>query len=200
MDGTADDASEVTAIQTQWLVDVGLDFTGKADPSAWGIVVFSHHCLSIFPHVVNVLKGYKDGTSGSYNVTTNGVTTAVTYDFTAIAERAEVICSIHGHNHNFMSKKISDEGYNRMTVDNVWLWSIGVPNMDTYRNNDCASYDDAEYAQAFGEFGADRNPVYYAKTQGTAKSTSFCVITIDRKNKKVYATVYGAGYDREISY
>lgn len=203
--GTNDDASEITAAQIQWLVDVGLDFTNKLDPSKWGIVVFSHHCLSIFPHVVEVLKGYKDRTKGSVNaigldINNNLITESVEYDFTSLEKRAEVICSIHGHNHNFMSKKISDEGYNQITVDNAWLWSIGIPNVDTYRDNDCASYDDEVYANAFGEFDPEGNPVYYPKTQGTAKSTSFCVITIDRKNRKIHAVAYGAGKDREINY
>lgn len=198
--GTQDDASEITAIQTQWLVDEGLNFADKENPSEWGIIVFSHHCLSIFPHVVNVLKGYKDGTSGSCNVTTNGIKTTVSYDFESLAERAEVICSVHGHNHNFMDKKISDEGVYAQTDENTWLWSIAVPNMDTYRNNACASYDDPDYARVFGEYDIDGNAVYYDKTQETATSTSFSVVTIDRKNRKVYATAYGAGYDRVIDY
>lgn len=197
--GTADDASEVTAIQTQWLVDVGLDFTGKADPSAWGIVVFSHHCLSIFPHVTTILTAYKDGASGSVDVTTNGVTTAVNYNFTS-ANRGEIICAIHGHDHNFTYRKISTERWDQVTEANAWLWSICIPNVDTKRNNEKATSTDTAYAQAFGEFDANGDPVYYPKTQGTAESTSFCVITIDRKNRKIHATAYGAGIDREISY
>lgn len=72
--------------------------------------------------------------------------------------------------------------------------------VDTKRNNEKATSTDTAYAQAFGEFDANGDPVYYPKTQGTAESTSFCVITIDRKNRKVHATAYGAGIDREISY
>ena len=198
-----DEASEVTAVQLEWLVNTGLDFTNKTDPSKWGIVIFSHHCLSIFPQVVNVLKSYKEGISGSYNITTNETTKTVTYDFTGLTERAEVICAIHGHNHNFMSKQISDEGYDKITAGNAWLWSIGIPNVDTYRNNDCATYNDEGYAKAFGEFAEDGvTPIYYLKTQEgeTKKTTSFCVVTIDRKNRKVYATAYGAGKDRKIDY
>ena len=40
----------------------------------------------------------------------------------------------------------------------------------------------------------------YDKTQNTAKDTAFNVITIDTKSKKIYATNYGAGIDREIDY
>lgn len=43
--------------------------------------------------------------------------------------------------------------------------------------------------------------VYYNKTAGTANDTSFCAITIDRKNKKIYAHNYGAGpADRILDY
>ena len=68
------------------------------------------------------------------------------------------------------------------------------------RNNEKATSTDEAYKQAFGEFDAIGNPVYYPKTQGTAKSTSFCVITIDRKNRKVHAIAYGAGVDRVVNY
>jgi hypothetical protein len=127
------------------------------------------------------------------------VTTAVNYDFTS-ANRGEIICAIHGHDHNFTYRKISDEPWYSVTEDKAWLWSICVPNMDTARNNEKATYSNQDYKQAFGEFDANGNPVYYPKTQGTAKSTSFCVITIDRKNRKVHVIAYGAGTDREISY
>lgn len=197
--GTADDASEVTAIQSQWLVDVGLNLSGKTDVEDWGIVVLSHHCISTFQHVTAILTAYKDGASGSVNVTTNGLTTAVDYDFTS-ANRGEIICAIHGHDHNFTYRKISTERWDQVTEANAWLWSICVPNVDTKRNNEKATNEDEAYKQAFGEFDAEGNPVYYHKTQGTSKSTSFCVITIDRKNRLIHATAYGAGCNREISY
>lgn len=105
------------------------------------------------------------------------------------AHQDKIICAIHGHNHNFIAKQI-----------NGWLWSICVPNVDTIRNNEAATSTDTAWREAYGEFDASGNPVYYPKTQGTAKSTSFCVITIDRKNRKVHAIAYGAGIDREIGY
>lgn len=205
--GTADDASEITAIQTQWLVDVGLNLTKKTEPTKWGIVLLSHHCLSIFPQVTTVLTAYKDGTSGSVDVETNKITTTVTYNFTSI-NRGEVICAIHGHNHNFNYRKISSEKWTEITEENAWLWSIGVPATETTRDNEVASNSDKTYAKFFGEFDSEGNAVYYEKTQGTATSTSFCVITIDRVNRKVHAIPYGAGSTdaegkdtkREISY
>ena len=197
--GTADDSSEVTAVQSQWLADVGLNLSDKTDVEDWGIVVLSHHCICTFQHVTTILTAYKDGASGSVDVTTNGVTTAVNYNFTS-ANRGEIICAIHGHDHNFTYRKISTERWDQVTEANAWLWSICIPNVDTKRNNEKATSTDTAYAQAFGEFDANGDPVYYPKTQGTAESTSFCVITIDRKNRKIHATAYGAGIDREISY
>lgn len=38
----------------------------------------------------------------------------------------------------------------------------------------------------------------YSKTARTATSTAFSIITVDRANKKVYSTHYGAGYDFDI--
>ena len=157
--GSADDNSEVTAIQTQWLADVGLNLTAKSDAAEWGIVLFSHHCLSIFPHATTILTAYRNGESGSVNVTTNGVTTAVDYDFTT-ANRGEIICAIHGHDHNFTARKISNERWDMITPANAWLWSICIPNIDTKRNNEKATNSDAAYRDAFGEFDEQGNPVY----------------------------------------
>lgn len=198
-DGTADDALEITATQAQWLVDVGLDFSSKSNPTEWGIITFSHHCLCQFPVVTAILTAYKDGASGSMSVTTNGITTAVNYDFASV-NRGEIICAIHGHDHNFTYRKISDELWYQVTEENAWLWSICIPNVDTTRNNEKATNSDDAYKQAFGEFDANGDPVYYPKEQGTAASTSFCVMVIDRQNRKIHATAYGAGIDREISY
>ena len=196
---TADDAQEITAIQAQWLVDVGLNLSDKSNPAEWGIVTLSHHCLCQFMPITAILTAYKNGDSGKVTITTNGVDSDVNYNFTG-ANRGEIICAIHGHDHNFTYRKISTERWDKITDANAWLWSICIPNVDTTRNNEKATYDDVAYSQAFGEFDESGNPVYYPKTQGTATSTSFCVITIDRKNKKVHAIAYGAGKDRVISY
>jgi len=189
--GVADDALEITAIQTQWLVDKGLNLSDKPSPSDWQLVIFSHQPLNLYSHVLTVLEAYKNGTNGSVNVTTNGVTTAVGYQFYT-ASRGEVIANIHGHNHNFTAKKIGTSA--------EWLWRICIPNLDTTRENEAATASDTDWAQKFGEFDTGGNPVYYKKTQGTATSTSFCVVVIDRKNRKIHAVHYGAGVDRELSY
>jgi hypothetical protein len=198
-DGTEDDAMEITAIQAQWLVDKALNLSDKADATKWGVVLLSHHCLSQFMPITAILTAFKDGLSGNTSITTNGVTTQVNYNFTD-ENRGEIICAIHGHDHNFTYRKISAERWDKVTEENAWLWSICIPNVDTTRNNEKATNSDPAYAAAFGEFDSSGKPVYYPKTQGTANSTSFCVVTIDRKNRKIHAVAYGAGIDRVISY
>jgi hypothetical protein len=198
-DGTEDDAMEITAIQAQWLVDKALNLSDKADATKWGVVLLSHHCLSQFMPITAILTAFKDGLSGNTSITTNGVTTQVNYNFTD-ENRGEIICAIHGHDHNFTYRKISAERWDKVTEENAWLWSICIPNVDTTRNNEKATNSDPAYAAAFGEFDSSGKPVYYPKTQGTENSTSFCVVTIDRKNRKVHAVAYGAGIDRVISY
>lgn len=198
-DGIADDALEITATQAQWLADVGLNLSDKVNPEEWGIITLSHHCLCQFMHITAILTAYKNGTNGSVDVTTNGVTTTVNYNFASV-NRGEIICAVHGHDHNFTYRKISTERWDQITEANAWLWSICIPNVDTTRNNEKATNEDEAYKQAFGEFDADGNPVYYPKTQGTATSTSFCVVTIDRKNRKIHAIAYGAGIDRVAEY
>ena len=81
-----------------------------------------------------------------------------------------LIASFHGHIHNFLTG----------TVTNTKLPRISIPNAGYSREN---QYDEA-----------------YGKTPGTAENTSFCVVTIDLAEEKIYADHYGAGYDRVISY
>lgn len=197
--GQADSASDVTAVQTRWLADTALDLSGKADAGKWQIVLFSHHCLSIFPQVTAVLTAYKNGTKGTVSVTGNGVTSAVSYDFTE-KPRGEIICAIHGHNHNFTCRKISSEPWHAVTAEKAWLWSVCIPNLDVCRNNEAATANDADWKRVFGERDESGAPVYYPKTQNTAESTSFCVVSIDRKNRKLHFIAYGEGYDRELCY
>lgn len=197
--GTEGDAQEITPSQTDWLIRTALNLSDKEEPQSWGIVLFSHHCLSLFPHVTKVLTAYKDGASGSAQMWIDGAEATMSYDFTS-GQNGEIICAVHGHNHNFIAKKISDETWTAITPDKAWLWSICVPNIDTNRNNEAATSEDANWAKAFGEFDTLGDSVYYEKTQGTATSTSFSVFTIDRKTRKIHITAYGAGYDRELDY
>lgn len=215
-DGEEAQASWISPTQLQWLADTALDFSNKAHPSEWGIVLVGHHPLHYsngsFGYVMELLEAYRDGLSGSLSCTirtetVNGTTTypqqKVTYDFSA-AERAEIICNIHGHNHNCGMSQISSTSWNsnHETPVNPWLWRLGIPQICFGRNNTPVDSISANpnFANKYGEFDNNGNPVYWEKESGTAKATSFCVISIDRSNKKIYAHIFGAGRDRMVSY
>lgn len=170
------DVLHLGAEQLGWLVNTALDFSGKSDAEEWGIIVCSHAPLNVNDtgykgHTYNtangmaILSAYRQGASGS--VTSDGE--EVPYDFTS-SPRAQVICCIHGHRHNY-----EDE-----TVDGIL--SVGCPNVMDGRERES---DDGQT---------------YTKTEDSAEDTSFCVISIDRTNGKIYADHYGAGYDRVWEY
>lgn len=216
-DASFDAHSEwISPTQIQWLADTALDFSGKSDVAQWGIVIVGHHPLhystGCFGHTMKVLEAYRDGLSGSVscNICMNTSDTwqfqTVTYDFT-VGERAELICDIHGHTHNCSMSKISSTSWHTNIPQGVtevepWLWRLSVPNICATRNN--TGYENFKTneitAKKYGEFDESGNPVYWTKESDTAKATSFCVISIDRSNKKVYAHIFGAGRDRMVSY
>lgn len=207
-EGVAARAEWVSPTQIQWLADTALDFTEKTIPSEWGVVIVGHHPLhygySCFDSVMQLLEKYRDGMSGTLSCTIRSETAAdgtvtypqqtVTYDFSA-TERAEIICNIHGHNHNCGYSQISSTTRTGSTEVSPWLWRFCIPNICANRYN-----TGAEVGELYGEYDDSGNPVEWTKETGTAKATSFCVVDIDRKNKKIYAYIFGAGKDRVFDY
>lgn len=173
----------VSGAQLQWLASTALDFSGKENPAQWAVVVVSHVALNTSgtmddpvsgevrtystENAAVILSAYREGTGGT--ISHNGVT--VSYDFTSVQNRANVICAVHGHNHRFC---------NTMLTGNIL--SIGCPNVMNGRER---ASDDGNT---------------YTKSAGTAQGTSFCILTIDRENEMIYADCVGAGYDRAFSY
>lgn len=99
---------------------------------------------------------------------------------TAINGATGVIGAFHGHTHNFKVDTITGTDIKR----------IAIPNACVGREN--------EYSTAYGINWGEATK--YTKTAGTAADTSFCVVTIDLAEKKIYADHYGAGYSREVEY
>ncbi|MBQ3068679.1 MAG: metallophosphoesterase [Clostridia bacterium] len=176
------DACNLSAKQLRWFANVALDFSGKESPSEWGVIVLSHTPLTIHSGTGTYTangKSYDYNTDnavtildaylrkGSGTITHGGET--VSYDFSALTEQAQLYCHIHGHIHAFRYAAIGAKG----------IPSIGCPNT---RDGSERKSDDGNT---------------YVKTAGTGKSCSFNVITIDRKNGKIYADNHGAGIDRE---
>ena len=177
-------ACNVSAKQLHWLANTALDFSEKESPSNWGVIVLSHTQLDI----CTGNRTYTDATSGktyTYNtdnvitilmaylskgagsITLNGET--ATYDFSGMKEKAYLYGCINGHRHCYEYREYGSKKIPGITCPNT-----------------CA-------------YGERENPdgSIYPKTLGTRESTTFGVITIDRKNGKIYADNHGAGIDRE---
>ena len=82
----------------------------------------------------------------------------------------EVICCINGHTHKD-AHGITDNGILLISSQNAGI-----------------------------QDGEDENGNPVSKTKGTETETAIDIFTIDRKIKKVFATRYGAGKDREFNY
>lgn len=173
------DVANISGEQLKWLANKALDFSGKSNASEWGIVIVSHRSLD------SENTTYFDGTStydanvqnvitiinayaanSSGTITHNGI--VVDYDFSNNMKSAKLYCFVHGHDHS----------YNYNTLTSKSIPNIGVPNV----------LDGRERVSDDGQT--------YTKIAETENSTSFCIITVDRENNKLYADHFGAGYDR----
>ena len=176
-------AQNVGGEQLRWLANTGLDFTDKSNPAEWNIVVVSHAALNIVGTNTDAVSGTVHAHStenaakilNAYRTGKSGSIThngvTVNYNFTTVESKATVICAVHGHNHKFSSETLTGG-----------ILSIGCPNVMNGRER---ASDDGNT---------------YSKTAGTANGTSFCILTIDMENHKIYADCVGAGYDREFTY
>ena len=180
--------------QFEWLIDT-LDMTGKSD---WKIIVLSHHPIhwgnKAIVALLSMLDAYVSGSSG--NAVFEDINVNIPYDF-AGKNDARLIACFHGHTHNLIYGVAGENNIVR----------IGTPNACFGRNNEYGhtKYGYKEtFVQKYGEVTVDENgvstPIVYAKTANTAKDTAFCVYTIDFATETIYATCYGAGHDREISF
>lgn len=176
-------AHNISGQQLKWLVNIGLDFSNKIKPEEWSIIICSHVPLTIngnitdavssavFQHnTSNVATVLKDYLKGNDNTITHNNTT-IEYKFSQISQKAEIICAISGHEHRFSSDTLTGN-----------IVSIGCPNIMNGRER----------------VSDDGNT--YSKIAGTAQGTSFCIITIDRINQKIYADCVGIGPNRVFSY
>ncbi len=204
VDGQDAPSCGISSTQLSWLAGTALNFTEKEDPSAWGIIVLSHHPLDYINQLkttLQLLEAYRNQSAGELRYTVAGTEYAVAYDFINITP-AEILCSIHGHNHNFNSEKSG--------ITEPWLWRFCMPNMTSGRENESASVTSNPYSDKWGDFDEDGNPVYYKKYYWSEEiqdyvyddenGTSYCMITVDRENKKIYAHYVGVGRDRVFDY
>lgn len=175
----ASDGHHISATQFGWLISA-LDMTGK---TGWNAIVLSHHPVHWYGHMPNVLTlldAYVAGSSGS--ITAEGST--IPYNFSG-KNAAKLVATFHGHTHNLIHGLAGTAEIIRM----------GTPNGCFTRSNEygSSSYNE-DFRSKYGE------TTTYSKSANSAKDTAFCVYTIDFENQVVYATCYGAGYDRVMSY
>lgn len=188
----------VSKEQADFIAYKALDFSDKEDYSKWSVVVVSHVSINTgvnrwkYPSldistdnngfrvnvacVADILKAYKNGESCKCiffmpNADGKYQHIDVSYNFASVTHRVQNIVAAHGENHTI-------EG----VVLNGDIISIGCPNIVNGR----------EHPSGDGKT--------YTKTAGTATGTAFSVITVDKENEKIYADVYGAGYDQEWYY
>ncbi len=165
----------MTTEQLDFLANIALDFSEKENAAQWGILVCSHRPLnegagtyldyeSNISNAVNILEAYVSGGNGV--IVHNGA--EMSYNYSALTEKAKLLCCIHGHNHKYCHEWLGNG-----------ILSIGCPNAMNGRER------------------VSDDSLIYAKVPNTAKSTSFCVLTVDKESGKVYADHYGAGYDRQ---
>ena len=167
----------ITDIQGKWLINTLLDMNSKDDADKWGVVVCSHFPIYSAPFTTlkAVISAFKDKSSGTHYGTS--------YDFKDVT--SEFIATFHGHIHNF---KVTDV---TTTKGNI-IKAICIPNACINREN--------PYTGDFQEVDSSGAAISYPKTTGTAESTSFNAVVIDRDSKTISAICYGAGYDRTIAY
>lgn len=183
--GTAGSGEVVTNAQLLWFAQTLLD--KGTNGVGWGILVLSHHPLdwNAIKPAANVLKAYVAGESIAIDGTT--------INFSG-NNKAKVIANIHGHTHCFAVDNLTTMVNGTATPFDVKR--IAIPNMCFQRNNEYGRNGHPEWSDNI-EYGEDTT---YNKSENTAKDTAFCVVTIDPTAQKVFATCYGSGYDRTISY
>lgn len=187
LDGKGDGVSDE---QLLWFAGA-LDLSEKENAAEWSILLLSHEPIDFDffggdaddsytkPEIQKILEAYAAGSS----VTVCG--SAVSYKGKNVAA---VIGNIHGHLHNYAVGNLGDSA----------LMRVSAPNVVFYRNNeygDPAPYPNEDFRARWGDGG-----IKYEKTADSAEDTAFCVFTVDTAAKKIYATHYGAGIDREVDY
>lgn len=196
----------VSSAQLEWFAGTALDLSEKNNASEWGIIINSHAPLDYTNDVSRfllILEAYRDGRAGRVGYSLEGRSYSIRYDFRYTA-RAEIICSVHGHIHNFKHDVISSS-----SAVEPWLLRLCAPNMCAGRENTPIGALPS-YEEKWGDFDENGNPLYYTKChwddeKGTfiydeESGTSYCMITVNRDTRTIYAHYVGTGYDRILKY
>lgn len=173
--------AQMSLKQLRWFCQA-LKLSDKQDCTDWKILILSHYPInyySNFSALEEIIKAYVARTELA--IIYEG-TDEIACDFSRCSG-GEILAMFCGELHNF-KVNILDSG-------NIPM--ICIPNVSYIKNN---FYSGEEYTSSdnllYGE------EITYDKTQGSAKDTAFCIVTIDKGDGTIYAHCYGAGYDRTI--
>lgn len=171
--------------QLNWVVKDALNFSDKKNPEQWGVITVQHFTdcpeIAAFSNDSYVDRGH--GGEVMYNIfkafrartTYSHVTFGdfghyVNCDFTDA--KAELICRISGHTHK--DWHVMHDGVLYISTMAAGLNGVGVNQ------------------------GLDG--VTYEKVPDTAEESAFDFLTIDKGSKTIFATRFGVGVDRVISW
>ena len=164
--------------QLKWIATEALDFSSKADSGAWGIILISHYVgtsIKNFDILTGILDAYTSGTtyfaSGSFTHDDHRTKTTLTFPY---AVSADFTGQTPGEVIAFIS---GDTHRDRMSTINGYL-SIECLNASLAKDHESA-------------------PV---KTNFTRTETAWDIFTVDRVNRAINMTRFGAGEDRATRY
>lgn len=164
--------------QYTWFINEALNFSDKGEgKNSWGVITVSHRIAgSVFYNIINALRN-----GGKYTGTIqliDGTTHTLTADF---AEQGAV---------EFIAAFVGDDHYDKLRVEANNVLVIHVLNASLARDNTNVPT---------ASNGVLMPP---AKTNNTEDETAFDIVTVDRNDKKLYLTRYGARsfvYNEETS-
>lgn len=170
--------------QLNWVVSDALNFSDKKNPEQWDVIVIQHFVdcpyITDFNSCVtqehggeamyNIFRAFRKREAYSSVISEGDFAHDVSCDFTDA--KAGFICSISGHSH--ADRHVMYDGVLYISTISAGLNGAGV---------------------AQGTDG-----ITYYKTPDTAEESGFDFLTFDKDTKTIYATRFGVGVDRVISW
>lgn len=177
----------ISAKQLQWIADEALDLSGKEDPTEWTILVLSH--IPIY------------STSTWYNSHTYTDSDGATW--TCNVQNLETLLAAYRDQGSFsvtLNGETASKDFSAVTPAGAVLFINGHAHAENQVTNNGFTYITCPNLCNNGEKASADGTTYAKTAAGTAGETAFTVLTVDSENRKVYAWIYGSGYDREIDF
>lgn len=158
--------------QLEWLANTALNFSNKSDKIEWGVVIVTHQAPSsgIYGSVYGIVEHFKAGTSGTLTVADGGASVTIAVDFT---EQGAMEC---------IAVFVGD-----IHLDRVTRVGSEKPTTQISVLNASLAIENVGMVPSLGDALMPPN-----KIRDTVNETAFDIVTIDRVNKLIYLTRYGA--------